>query len=156
MIVISTERSLSGKIECCPRLYLYVIKNKPQIGFWQAQYRYQFDRSLARFSPSLKLVYYYVCLLINLGLVANVTHQRGIDKERFPSKFPKSVGVLGRIHFWHERRRCSRSPSGGRLATTLVDRYFHHYFFSIPFSIFFPFSVATFSHRRSARIKKLI
>ena len=29
--------------------------------------------------------------------------------------------------FWHERRRCSRSPSGGQLATTLVDRYFHHY-----------------------------
>ena len=25
-------------------------------------------------------------------------------------------------------RRCSRSPLGGRLATTLVDRYFHHYF----------------------------
>ena len=31
--------------------------------------------------------------------------------------------------------------------------YFHHYF---PFHFFFPFSVATFSHRRSARIKKLI
>ena len=43
--------------------------------------------------------------------------------------------------------------SGGRLATTLVDRYFHHYFL---FSFFFIFSVATFSHRRSARIKKLI
>ena len=108
---------------------------------------------------------------------------------------------------WHEQRRCSRSPLGGRLATTLVatknvfiffvffaeshlnlvqsclavfiiqvelaravgvavgrrsgerlattlvDRYFHHYF---PFSIFSIFSVATFSHRRSARIKKLI
>ena len=37
-------------------------------------------------------------------------------------------------------QRCSRSPLGGRLATTIVDRYFHHYFFSIPFhSIFFPF-----------------
>ena len=24
-------------------------------------------------------------------------------------------------------RRCSRSLLGGRLATTLVDRYFHHY-----------------------------
>ena len=59
------------------------------------------------------------------------------------------------IFFWHERRRCSRSPSGVRLATTLVDRYFHHYFF-FPFFPFFPFSVATFSHRRSARIKKLI
>ena len=47
-------------------------------------------------------------------------------------------------------RRCSRSPLGGRLAMTLVDRYFHHY--SIPFF----FSVATFSHRRSAWIKKLI
>ena len=46
-------------------------------------------------------------------------------------------------------RRCSQSPLGGQLATSLVDRYFHHYFF-------FPFSVATFSHRRSAQIKKLI
>ena len=34
-------------------------------------------------------------------------------------------------------RRCSWSPLGGRLATTLVDRYFHHYF---PFSIFFSHS----------------
>ena len=51
-------------------------------------------------------------------------------------------------------RRCSRLPLGGRLATTIVDRYFHHYFpFSI-FSIFF--FVATFSHRRSVQIKKLI
>ena len=33
-------------------------------------------------------------------------------------------------------RRCSRSPSGSRLATTLVDRYFHHYFL---FPFFFPF-----------------
>ena len=32
-------------------------------------------------------------------------------------------------------RRCSRSPLGGRLATTLVDCYFHHYFlFSFLFS----------------------
>ena len=31
-------------------------------------------------------------------------------------------------NYWHERRRCSRLMSGGRLATTLVDRYFHHYF----------------------------
>ena len=50
--------------------------------------------------------------------------------------------------------------SGGRMATTLVATknvfiflfifFFHHHFFS-PL-----FSVATFSHRRSARIKKLI
>ena len=36
-------------------------------------------------------------------------------------------------HIGTSGRRCSRSPLGGRLATTLVDRYFHHYF---PF--FFP------------------
>ena len=46
-------------------------------------------------------------------------------------------------YFGTSGRRCSRSPLGGRLATTLVDRNFHHYFLSI----FFP--VATFSHRRS-------
>ena len=56
------------------------------------------------------------------------------------------------INFGTSGRRCSRSVLGGRLAMTLVDRYFHHYF---PFFPFF-FSVATFSHRRSARIKKLI
>ena len=39
-----------------------------------------------------------------------------------------SIGTSG--------RRCSRSPLGGRLATTLVDRYFHHYIFSPPFSSF--------------------
>ena len=50
-------------------------------------------------------------------------------------------------------RRCSRSPLGGRLATTIVDRYFHHYFL---FFLSILFSVATFSHRGSARIKKLI
>ena len=51
---------------------------------------------------------------------------------------------------WHY----SRLPLGGRMATTIVDRYFHHY----PFFCFLKknFSVATFSHRRSARIKKLI
>ena len=32
----------------------------------------------------------------------------------------ESIGTSG----W----RCSRSPLGGRLATTIVDRYFHHYF----------------------------
>ena len=38
-------------------------------------------------------------------------------------------------------RRCSQSQLGGRLATTLVDRYFHHYFpFHSIFSIFSIFS----------------
>ena len=63
------------------------------------------------------------------------------------------------LFFWHERQRCSRLPLGGRLATTIVDGYFHHYFLFFPifFHFFhFFFSVATFSHRRSARIKKLI
>ena len=46
--------------------------------------------------------------------------------------------------------------SGSRLATTLVDRYFHHSFLSLSFLFFFFFSVVYFSHRRSARIKKLI
>ena len=48
-------------------------------------------------------------------------------------------------------RRCRRSTLGGRLATMLVATIY---------IIFFPhdhdFSVAPFSHRRSARIKKLI
>ena len=35
--------------------------------------------------------------------------------------------------------RCSRSSLGGRLATTIVDRYFHHHFFFFHF-IHFPFS----------------
>ena len=38
-------------------------------------------------------------------------------------------------YFGTSGRRCSRSQLGGRLATTLVERYFHHYF---PFSPFFP------------------
>ena len=46
---------------------------------------------------------------------------------------------MGLTLYWHERRRCSRSPSGGRLATTLVDRYFHHYFFFFFPFFFFPF-----------------
>ena len=45
--------------------------------------------------------------------------------------------------------------SGGRLATTLVDRYFHHSFLFLFFLVFF-FSVVYFSHRRNARIQKLI
>ena len=40
--------------------------------------------------------------------------------------------------------------SGGRLATTLVDLYFHRSFLFLVF-----FSVVYFSHRRSARIKNL-
>ena len=44
--------------------------------------------------------------------------------------------------------------SGGRLATALVVTINIIIFFHFP--IFFPFSVATFSHRRSAEIKKLI
>ena len=57
------------------------------------------------------------------------------------------------------KRQCkhpSQSPFGGevtvavgRLAMTLVYRYFHRFF-----PHFFP--VVTFSHTRSARIKKLI
>ena len=36
-------------------------------------------------------------------------------------------------------RRCSRSQLGGRLATTLVDRYFHHSFlFSLVLFFLFP------------------
>ena len=31
--------------------------------------------------------------------------------------------------YWHERRRFRRHSSGGRLARTFVDRYFHHFFF---------------------------
>ena len=42
--------------------------------------------------------------------------------------------------------------SGGQLATTIVDRYFHLFFF---FFLHF-FSVATFFHRRSAQIYKPI
>ena len=40
--------------------------------------------------------------------------------------------------------------SDGQLATTLVDRYFHHYF------LFFFFSLGTFSLRRALRIKKCL
>ena len=32
------------------------------------------------------------------------------------------------INFGTSGRRCSRSVLGGRLAMTLVDRYFHHFF----------------------------
>ena len=47
--------------------------------------------------------------------------------------------------------------SGGRLATTLVATInVIIFFFSFLFSLFFFFSVVYFSHRRSARIKKLI
>ena len=53
----------------------------------------------------------------------------------------------------HEHRRCRRRRLGGRLATMLVDRYFHHYF---PFFSQFFSSVATFSHIRCALIRKLI
>ena len=53
---------------------------------------------------------------------------------------------------------CSRSPLGGRLAMTLVATistvFFFFFFFSF-FSLCF-FSVVYVSHRRSARIKKLI
>ena len=55
-------------------------------------------------------------------------------------------------------RRCSQSPLGGQLVTTLVDRYFHHSFLFFSFSLFFlflVFSVVYVSHRRSARINNL-
>ena len=55
--------------------------------------------------------------------------------------FIKLIDLLVHSNNWHERRRCSRSPSGGRLATTLVDRYFHHYFFSIFHSPSRPFLI---------------
>ena len=42
------------------------------------------------------------------------------------------------IHIGKSGQRCSRSPLGGRLATTLVDRYFHHYFLFFSFFFFFP------------------
>ena len=47
--------------------------------------------------------------------------------------------------------------SSGRLATTLVDRYFHHYFLfcSVLFCSVL-FSVATFSHRTALRMKKCL
>ena len=45
--------------------------------------------------------------------------------------------------------------SGDRLATTLVDRYFHHYFLFL-FLFLFLFSVATFSHRTALRMKKCL
>ena len=38
-------------------------------------------------------------------------------------------------------RHCSRSALGGRLATMLVDRYFHHYFPFFFSHFFFPFSI---------------
>ena len=48
--------------------------------------------------------------------------------------------------------------SGGRLAITLVARYFHHSY--LPFSshspFHSPFSITTFSHRTATRIKSLI
>ena len=36
--------------------------------------------------------------------------------------------ILALQIFGTSGRRCSRSPLGSRLVTTLVDRYFHHYF----------------------------
>ena len=48
-------------------------------------------------------------------------------------------------------RHCSRSALGDRLATTVVDCYFPHYFHFFPYNFFV--SVANFSHRRSAWIK---
>ena len=57
----------------------------------------------------------------------------------------------GFLVFGMSGQRCRRSTLGGRLATMLVATIY---------IIFFPhdhdFSVAPFSHRRSARIKKLI
>ena len=64
------------------------------------------------------------------------------------------------VYFWDKTLLVSVGVavgrrSGGRLATTLVERYFHNSFlFFLHF--FFIFSVVYFSHRRSARIKKLI
>ena len=48
------------------------------------------------------------------------------------------------LDFGTSGRRCSLSSLGGRLATALVDCYFHHHFFPV-----------NFSHRGSAQIKKL-
>ena len=50
-----------------------------------------------------------------------------------PTWPPQTFGKSG----WH----CNRSPFGGRLATTLVDRYFHHYFLHFPFSPLQPFLI---------------
>ena len=56
-------------------------------------------------------------------------------------------------HIGTSGRRCSRSPLGGRLATTLVATISAVIFF-FSFFLFFSFPVVNFSHRRSARIKK--
>ena len=55
-----------------------------------------------------------------------------------------------------QRSAFGRSTAGNDVVATIFIRLFSFFFF---FPVFFPFffsSVATFSHRRSARIKKLI
>ena len=68
--------------------------------------------------------------------VIHLTMKPPMPKSKTPRSSPELIPLkLWFAHlniYWHERRRCSPSPSGGRLATTLVDRYFPHYFFHFP------------------------
>ena len=62
------------------------------------------------------------------GHVVDIPISKGLATAGDDKRCSRNISTSG--------RRCSRSPLGGRLATTLVDRYFHHYFpffFSIPF-----------------------
>ena len=60
---------------------------------------------------------------------------------------------INRVNIGTSGRRSSRLPFRGLTGTTIVDCYFHH---SFTLLLFFHFSATTFSHRRNARIKKLI
>ena len=58
----------------------------------------------------------------------NMSDVKGDIKVHFKFKNIFVGESIPSITFGTSARRCSRSPLGGRLATTLVDRYFHHYF----------------------------
>ena len=54
------------------------------------------------------------------GHVVDIPISKGLATAGDDKRSSRNIGTSG--------RRCSRSPLGGRLATTLVDRYFHHSF----------------------------
>ena len=64
-----------------------------------------------------------------------------------------NIGICLILNFGTSVRHSSRSAFGRSTGNDVSGNYFHHSFFSPPF--FFS-SVTTFSHKRSARIKKLI
>ena len=92
------------------------------LGRWVDQLKIVTDRQI-------DILAFYIssvnCLNVSAQFLGRWVHQLKIVTDR---QTDRRMEILA---FGMSSRPCSRSPLGGQLATTLVDRYFHHYFFHL-------------------------